>query len=55
MIQITKARRIFGLPSIEGALVNSVERNGPADKSGIEPSDVIIEFDGKNKKRKRFA
>lgn len=36
----------FGLPKPQGALVNSVERGGPADKAGIEASDVILEFDG---------
>ncbi|MDX8384901.1 MAG: DegQ family serine endoprotease [Gallionella sp.] len=37
----------FGLSSPNGALVSSVEKNGPADKSGIEASDVILKFDGK--------
>jgi serine protease Do len=36
----------FGLSSTQGALVNSVERGGPADKAGIEASDVILKFDG---------
>ena len=36
----------FGLPKPEGALVNSVEKGGPADKAGIEASDVILEFNG---------
>ena len=36
----------FGLARAEGALVNSVEKGGPADRAGIEPSDVILEFDG---------
>jgi serine protease Do len=36
----------FGLSKPEGALVNSVEKGGPADKAGIEASDVILEFDG---------
>jgi len=38
----------FGLPKASGALVNSVEKGGPADKAGIEASDVILKFDGKN-------
>src|SRR3954451_10334581 len=38
----------FGLPKTSGALVNSVEKGGPADKAGIEASDVILKFDGKN-------
>lgn len=37
----------FGLPRPQGALVNSVEKGGPADKAGIEPGDVILKFDGK--------
>ncbi|MCC7486879.1 MAG: DegQ family serine endoprotease [Burkholderiales bacterium] len=37
----------FGLPRAQGALVNSVEKGGPADKAGIEPGDVILQFDGK--------
>jgi serine protease Do len=36
----------FGLSKPQGALVNSVERGGPADRAGIEASDVILEFDG---------
>jgi serine protease Do len=38
----------FGLPKAAGALVNSVEKGGPAEKAGIEASDVILKFDGKN-------
>lgn len=37
----------FGLSNPQGALVNSVEKGGPADKAGIEASDVILKFDGK--------
>ena len=37
----------FGLPRPQGALVNSVEKDGPADKAGIEQSDIILKFDGK--------
>jgi len=37
----------FGLPKAAGALVNSVEKGGPADKAGLEPSDVILKFEGK--------
>ena len=37
----------FGLSKPNGALISSVENNGPADKAGIEASDVILKFDGK--------
>ncbi len=37
----------FGLDRPRGALVNSVEKGSPADKAGIEATDIIIGFDGK--------
>jgi serine protease Do len=37
----------FGLSRPQGALVNSVEKGGPADKAGVEPGDVILRFDNK--------
>ena len=37
----------FGLPKVGGALISAVEKGGPADKAGIQPSDVILKFDGK--------
>jgi serine protease Do len=37
----------FGLAKAAGALVNSVEKGGPAEKAGIEAGDVILKFDGK--------
>lgn len=37
----------FGLTKPQGAVVNAVERGGPADKAGVEPGDVILKFDGK--------
>lgn len=37
----------LGLPKPVGAVVNSVEKGGPADKAGLEPGDVILKFDGK--------
>ena len=37
----------FGLSKPVGALISHVEKDGPADKAGIEASDVILKFDGK--------
>jgi serine protease Do len=37
----------FGLAKPAGALVNSIEKGGPAEKAGVEPGDVILKFDGK--------
>jgi serine protease Do len=37
----------LGLAKPEGALVASVNDNGPAQKGGIEPGDVILSFAGK--------
>jgi serine protease Do len=37
----------FGLKQRRGALVGSVTRGRPAAKAGIEPGDIILEFNGK--------
>src|SRR3954470_23883108 len=37
----------FGLDRPRGALVNSVEKASPAEKAGVETSDIITSFDGK--------
>ena len=37
----------FGLKSPAGALVGSVQKDGPGAKIGIEPGDVILKFNGK--------
>ena len=37
----------FGLNKPVGALISNVEKDGPADKAGLEASDVILKFDGK--------
>jgi serine protease Do len=37
----------FGLDRPRGALVNSVEKGSPADKAGVEASDIIVGFNGK--------
>jgi len=37
----------IGLGAPRGALVNSVEKDGPADKAGVEAGDIIVRMDGK--------
>jgi serine protease Do len=37
----------FGLDRARGALVNSVEKGSPAEKAGVEATDIIMAFDGK--------
>lgn len=37
----------FGMKNTNGALVAGVEKNGPAEKGGLEAGDVITKFDGK--------
>jgi serine protease Do len=37
----------LGLKERKGALVSTVDSAGPAAKAGIEPGDVIVEFNGK--------
>ncbi|MGI9400857.1 MAG: PDZ domain-containing protein, partial [Rhizobiaceae bacterium] len=37
----------LGLDEARGALVGDVVSDGPAEKSGIKPGDVVLEFDGK--------
>jgi serine protease Do len=37
----------FGLKSPAGALVGSVQKDGPGAKIGVEPGDVILKFNGK--------
>lgn len=42
----------FGLKERRGALVGSVNSGGPAAKAGLEPGDIIIEFNGKPVQRR---
>ena len=37
----------FALDRARGALVNSVEKGSPADKAGVQTSDIILSFAGK--------
>ncbi len=37
----------FGLKSRAGALVSQVSPGGPAEKGGVKPGDVILEFNGR--------
>jgi serine protease Do len=37
----------FSLAKAEGALISSVEKGSPADKAGLEASDVVLKIDGK--------
>jgi serine protease Do len=50
-VQITEVNKetaeSFGLPKATGALVNSVEKGGPAEKAGVEAGDIVLKADGK--------
>ncbi len=37
----------LGLAKPMGAIVNAVEKGGPAEKAGLEPGDVILKFDAR--------
>lgn len=36
-----------GLPDQAGAMVSRVSPDGPAEKAGIEPGDIVLEFNGR--------
>lgn len=42
-----EAADAFGLSKPSGALVNSVEKGGPAEKAGVESGDIILKADGR--------
>jgi serine protease Do len=42
-----EAAAAFGLPSQNGAVLSSVRPGEPAAKAGLEPGDVIVEFNGR--------
>jgi len=47
--EVTRDHAIsFGLDRARGALVNSVEKGSPAEKAGVEATDIILSFDGKS-------
>jgi serine protease Do len=39
--------KALALPGTTGALISTVNPNGPADRAGLEPGDVVVEFNGK--------
>jgi serine protease Do len=37
----------MGLPSVSGAMLSSVTAGGPAEKAGLQPGDIITEYNGR--------
>lgn len=48
----TEALAEFGLKEKRGALITTVNSNGPAARGGIQPGDVIVEYNGKPVRRR---
>jgi serine protease Do len=42
-----EAAQGLGLSNTNGALLTSIEKDGPGDKAGLQPGDVIVEYNGK--------
>jgi serine protease Do len=38
----------FGLKTVQGALVSSVEKDSPAERAGLQPGDVIVKFNDRD-------
>ena len=38
----------FNLPSVEGALINDVSKDSPAQNAGLKQGDIILEYNGKH-------
>lgn len=43
----------LGLKKTKGALVSSITPDGPAEKAGLQPGDIILQFNGKKIKEMR--
>jgi serine protease Do len=39
--------KLLGLPNTNGAMLSNVTSKGPADRAGLLPGDVIVEFNGR--------